>query len=120
MTFTDAGRGVFKAEGLLRCTKPWSRDYGPLSASPAGLRAAEKLPPGAWAWAHFDLLEKISHPVPYLFRVGRSRTRLRRLRLIGPSTSDWSEPWVEPGLARALATLTQRQRVAVMLICGHE
>ncbi len=75
---------------------------------------------GAWAWAHFDRLEKISHPVPYLLRVGRSRTRLRRLRLIGPSTSGCSEPWVEPGLARALATLTQRQRVAVMLICGHE
>ncbi len=74
----------------------------------------------AGAWAHFDRLEKISHPVPCLFRVGRSRTLLRRLRLIGPSTSDRSEPWVEPGLARALATLTQRQRVAVMLICGHE
>lgn len=122
MTFTDAGRGVFEAEGFAawyetvepRLRAALSAAYGPERGREA---AAEAL---AWAWAHLDRLNEISHPVPYLFRVGQSRTRLRRLRLIGPGTSDWSEPWVEPRLARALATLTQRQRVAVMLICGHE
>ena len=27
-------------------------------------------------------------------------------------------PWVEPGLPRALNTLSERQRVAVVLVCG--
>ena len=122
--FTDSGRGVFEAEGFAawyetvepRLRIALSAAYGP----ERGREAAAEALAWAWAWEHLDRLEEISHPVPYLFRVGRSRTRVRRPRLIRPGTSTWSEPWVEPGLARALATLTQRQRVAVMLICGHE
>lgn len=121
MTFTDSGRGVVEAEGFTawygtverRLRVALSAAYGPERGREA---TAEAL---AWAWEHLDRLGEIRHPVPYLFRVGRSRTRLRRIR-VAPGTHGWSEPWVEPGLARALASLTQRQRVAVMLICGHE
>lgn len=122
VTFTDSGRGVVETEGFTvwyetvepRLRAALSAAYGPDRGREA---AAEAL---AWAWEHLDRLGGIEHPVPYLFRVGRSRTRLRRIRLAAPAASGWSEPWVEPGLARALSCLTQRQRVAVMLVCGHE
>ncbi len=121
VTFTDSGRSLLGAEGFTawyktvepRLRVALSAAYGPERGREA---AAEAL---AWAWEHLDRLGELRHPVPYLFRVGRSRTRLRRIR-VSPGTNGWSEPWVEPGLAHALASLTQRQRVAVMLICGHE
>jgi DNA-directed RNA polymerase specialized sigma24 family protein len=122
VTFADSGRGVVEAEGFAswyeavepRLRVALSAAYGPERGREA---AAEAL---AWAWEHLDRLGEIKHPVPYLFRVGRSRTRLRRIRLTVPGATEWSEPWVEPGLARALSSLTPRQRVAVMLVCGHE
>lgn len=122
MTFTDPGRSVVEAEGFTawyetvepRLRVALSAAYGPERGREA---AAEAL---AWAWEHLDRLGEIEYPLAYLFRVGRSRTRLRRIRLAAPGASEWSEPWVEPGLARALASLTQRQRVTVMLVCGHE
>jgi RNA polymerase sigma factor (sigma-70 family) len=74
--------------------------------------AAEAL---AWAWEHRDRLDTVDKPVAYLYRVGRSRTRLRRVRILH-GRAEWSEPWIEPRLGAALASLTQRQRVAVVLV----
>lgn len=87
--------------------------YGPDRGREA---AAEAL---AWAWEHQDRLSRIERPVAYLFRVGRSRTRLGRTHVL-PWRPGWSEPWVEPGLSAALASLTRSQRIAVMLIYGHQ
>ena len=126
VTFTDSGRGVVEAEAEAEGFIAWdetveprsrvalSAAYGPERGREA---AAEAL---AWAWEHLDRPGEIKHPVSYLFRVGRSRTRLRRIRLATPGAHEWSAPWVEPGLSRALSSLTQRQRVAVMLVCGNE
>jgi DNA-directed RNA polymerase specialized sigma24 family protein len=72
----------------------------------------------AWAWEHQDRLPGLTNPVAYLFRVGRSRTRLRRLRILH-GRPDWSEPWAEPSLGSALSGLTQRQRVSVVLVHGY-
>jgi DNA-directed RNA polymerase specialized sigma24 family protein len=72
----------------------------------------------AWAWEHRDRLETIEHPVPYLYRVGQSRTRRRKLRVLHVR-SDWTEPRVEPGLMNALRKLTERQRIAVVLVHGY-
>ena len=72
----------------------------------------------AWAWEHQDRLGGLENPVAYLYRVGQSRSRFRRLRILH-GRADWQEPWVEPGLAHALAGLSQRQRIAVMLVHGH-
>jgi RNA polymerase sigma factor (sigma-70 family) len=62
----------------------------------------------------------MERPVGYLFRVGQSRTRRWRLsrRAVFPPPSAEEMPWVEPGLPRALNTLSDRQRVAVVLVCG--
>lgn len=62
----------------------------------------------------------MERPVGYLFRVGQSRTR--RLRLTRPdgfpAPGPSEMPWVEPGLPRALNGLSEKQRVAVVLVCG--
>lgn len=72
----------------------------------------------AWAWEHQERLAGLREPVGYLYRVGQSRTRLRRLRTVY-ARSEWSEPWVEPALKRGLEALSRRQRLAVILVYGY-
>lgn len=90
-----------------------SAAYGPERGREA---TAEAL---SWAWEHQDRLSGLANPVAYLFRVGASRTRLRRVPIVH-IRHGWHEPWVEPALARGLASLSERQRIAVMLVFGHE
>ncbi len=71
----------------------------------------------AWAWEYWARLSSVKNPVAYLYRVGQSKQRERRVRhtFERPQSDD---PFVEPGLAEALASLSERQRVAVMLVHG--
>lgn len=86
--------------------------YGPERGREA---ASEAL---AWAWEHRDRLRELTNPVRYLYRVGQSRARPRRRRILH-FRADYSDPWVEPKLARALADMPERQRVAVVLAHGY-
>jgi DNA-directed RNA polymerase specialized sigma24 family protein len=72
----------------------------------------------AWAWEHWTEVQDMRNPTGYLYRVGRSRTRGRKSRIVfvRPETT---EPWIEPGLAGALGELTERQRLAVSLVHGY-
>ena len=72
----------------------------------------------AWAWEHWDRVELLTNPVAYLYRVGRSRVRRRRQRLIFSAPAA-DAPWVEPALAPALAALAEQQRVVVVLVHGY-
>lgn len=72
----------------------------------------------AWAWEHQERLAGLERPVAYLYRVGQTRTRVRRLRILY-GRPEWPEPWVEPSLGAALASLSPRQRVAVVLVHGY-
>lgn len=72
----------------------------------------------AWAWEHRDRLESLDNPVRYLYRIGQSRTRFKRLRVLH-LRPEYSDPWVEPKLAKALASMPERQRVAVVLAHGY-
>lgn len=72
----------------------------------------------AWAWEHRDRLAGIDHPLRYLYRVGQSRTRRRKRRVLH-ARPEWTEPWVEPALARGLERLSEHQRVAVVLVHGY-
>lgn len=79
--------------------------------------AAEAL---AYAWEHWARLQDVTNLPGYLFRVAQSRTRGRRRR--EPALFDvpgWSEHRFEPGLPSALATLSERQRLAVVLVHGY-
>ena len=71
----------------------------------------------AWGWEHWSEVEAMDNPAGYLYRVGQSRTRPRKEppRFEAPPGA---EPWVEPSLLPALADLTERQRVAVVLVHG--
>jgi RNA polymerase sigma factor (sigma-70 family) len=70
-----------------------------------------------WAWQHWSRIEDVRNPVAFLYRVGQSRTRDRRRRVLveRPHVVD---PVFEPGLGAALAALPERQRVAVLLVHG--
>jgi DNA-directed RNA polymerase specialized sigma24 family protein len=72
----------------------------------------------AWAWEHWPELQTKGNPVGFIYRIGERRTRRRRI----PTTyvpNEMHEPWFEPGLATALASLTRRQRLAVVLVYGY-
>ena len=77
--------------------------------------AAEAL---AHGWEHWSEVRAMQNPTGYLYRVGQSRSRARKGRAVfTPDTGD-SDPLIEPGLAGALAQLTDRQRIAVVLVHG--
>ena len=77
--------------------------------------AAEAL---AYAWEHWERLQDVSTLPGYLFRVAQS-SRSRKRPPVLFDTSDWPDHLFEPGLPRALATLSHCQRVAVVLVYGY-
>lgn len=79
----------------------------------------------AYGWEHWDRLASMPNPVGYLYRVGQSRSRAlfrarvwRTRRPSFPVPSDNAEPSVEPALPSALRSLSENQRVAVVLVHG--
>jgi DNA-directed RNA polymerase specialized sigma24 family protein len=76
----------------------------------------------AWSFEHWDRVRTMEHPISYLYRVGQTRTRRlrRRWRSALPPGSVSSMPDVDPRLAGALGELPERQRVAVLLVHGHD
>jgi RNA polymerase sigma factor (sigma-70 family) len=79
----------------------------------------------AYAWQHRERLSGMENPTGYLYRVGQSEVRrLRRRERRGrrvefPAPEPNELPETEPGLADALAALSERQRTAVMLVHAH-
>lgn len=72
-----------------------------------------------YGWEHWDRIAEMENAAGYLYRVGRNRGRRTRRPLLLPDPPPpSSEPLVEPGLSAALAKLSDRQRVAVMLVHG--
>ncbi len=87
--------------------------YGPERGSEA---VSEAL---AYAWEHWAKVRALRNPAGYLYRVGQSRTR-PRLRPRSPSfPPPTEERWFEPELPNALASLTSKQRLSVVLIEGY-
>jgi RNA polymerase sigma-70 factor (ECF subfamily) len=71
----------------------------------------------AHGWQHWERVRDMENPIGYLYRVGRSRSRRFRYRTpVLPTVQANPLPWVEPGLPAALARLSVRQRVAVVLL----
>ena len=84
--------------------------------------AAESL---AWAWQNWDYVQDMTNPMGYLYRVGRTAA----IRALGHSATsastcieahpaEWELPDFEPNLAKFLAGLSERQRVAVWMVHG--
>ena len=72
-----------------------------------------------WAWDHWSKARALDHQVAYLLRVGQSKSRQRREPVTFTRTES-NEPWFDPGLAPALESLSEHQRIAVVLINGFE
>ena len=72
----------------------------------------------AYAWENWSRLQDIGNLPGYLFRVGQTRGRRRRTRVLF-AVPDAADHVFEPGLPAALAALTERQRVAVVLVHGY-
>ena len=70
----------------------------------------------AWAWEHWDRTRVLEYPVAYLHRVGRSRTRGRKVPLIRTDGRHVDAQAFEPGLRPALDSLSSNQRMAVVLV----
>lgn len=70
-----------------------------------------------WAWANWEKVRSMANPAGYLYRVGRSRSRLRRPVPLA-SEPVASPPAEHSDLVAALRRLTHHQRAAVMLVCG--
>jgi RNA polymerase sigma-70 factor (ECF subfamily) len=76
----------------------------------------------AYAWEHAADLDRMSNPVGYLYRVAQTSVRRQRRatrRFDLPRVDEHRLPDVEPRLPHALAALSDRQRVAVMLVHAH-
>jgi RNA polymerase sigma-70 factor (ECF subfamily) len=74
----------------------------------------------AYGWEHWDRVQTMENTLGYLYRVGQSRTRSRRhvLRITTWGAGVVDNVLVEPGLLPALASLSEQQRVAVVLVHG--
>lgn len=72
----------------------------------------------AYAWEHWARVRSMQNPAGYLYRVGQTKTRPRlRPRPVQPEPHV-DESWIEPSLPAALASLTSRQRLSVVLVEG--
>lgn len=75
----------------------------------------------AYGWENWDSLSSRSNPAGYLFGVGRNKARKRRkTRALLPAPPVGHEFFVEPALPEALNRLSDRQRVAVLLVHGED
>ena len=70
----------------------------------------------AYAWEHWDRIEDMENPAGYLYRVGRSRGRVRWRRPRFNPEPVLGFPEMEPGLPEALRSLSENQRITVFLI----
>lgn len=73
----------------------------------------------AYGWEHWSRVRVMGNPAGYLWGVGRNYARRTpRRRVVFPEAPGDAMPWIEPGLAPALGRLSERQRLAVLLIHG--
>ena len=72
----------------------------------------------AWGWEHLDRLQAMENPAGYLYRVGRTSVRDRKRRSFRP-VPEHVLPHVEPALPKALERLSEKQRIAVVMVHAY-
>src|SRR5580658_8288994 len=71
----------------------------------------------AYAWEHWAKIRGLANPAGYLYRVGQSSVRRRKVPVLFERPAD-ADIIYEPALMSLLADLPERQRVAVVLVHG--
>ena len=99
----------FVLEVRPRLTRAFVACVGTTNAADA---AAEAL---VYAFEHWETLRTMGNPTGYLYRVGRSRIRSRKVAHL-PAPASVGVPDIEPGLIPALQALPDSQRTAVWLV----
>lgn len=103
----------FVTDGGARLRRAFIAAYGPEVGAEATSDAL------AYAWEHWRRIAVMDNPTGYLYRVGQSKARRYRRRPTRlPQVEAVAQPWVEPGLPRALEHLSDRQRQAILLCHG--
>jgi len=74
----------------------------------------------AYGWEHWDRIRVMDNPAGYLYRVGRHAHKLRRIRPEFLPIPNPKFPDIEPALPKAMASLSEQQRTAVVLCYGLE
>jgi RNA polymerase sigma-70 factor (ECF subfamily) len=72
----------------------------------------------AYGWEHWDRISSMGNPVGYLYRVGRSSQR-RHKEPTWVETPQDHTPHFEPRLPTAIAALSEKQRLAVVLVHAY-
>jgi DNA-directed RNA polymerase specialized sigma24 family protein len=75
-----------------------------------------------YGWEHWDRVQRMDNPCGYLYRVGARRAQALkkpRPRPLFPAPPVAHNPWIEPGLPDALASLSPKQRTVVVLVHGY-
>jgi DNA-directed RNA polymerase specialized sigma24 family protein len=104
----DAGFRDFVTSAEPRLRRAFVAAFGP----DRGVEAtAEAL---AYAWERWPAIQAYDNPIGYLYRVGRSRTRVRKVRGLFERPAN-PDQWTEPGLGKALSKLSEPERVAVVV-----
>ena len=106
----------------------WARDAEPrlrqaLTASFGPERGDEAVVDAlAYAWEHWDQVSRKDNPFSYVYVVGRNNARRMTLlrRAVFVDSQEHRLPDVEPGLPAAVARLSEKQRIVVMLVYGYE
>jgi len=73
----------------------------------------------AYAWEHWPRVRSMANPAGYLYRVGQSSVRRRKVPVLFDRPVE-NDAVFEPALAGLLAALTERQRLAVVLVHGYQ
>lgn len=68
-----------------------------------------------FAWKNWDRVAPLEYPVPYLFRVGLSKSRRRKQGRL-PASPPVEMVHVEPTLVSSMQRLSRRQREVVWLV----
>jgi len=74
----------------------------------------------AYAWEHWDDIKSMENPAGYLYRVGQTAARKYIMYMkpgpLFPAVDRVELPDIEPGLPAALQSLSEPQRIAVVLL----
>lgn len=74
----------------------------------------------AYAWENWSKVSGMKNPVSWVYRAGQSRSRrFFRKPIQLPPPGGGHDPVVEPELPRCLARLSEKQRVAVVLVHAY-
>jgi len=74
----------------------------------------------AYGWEHWEKVSVMENPAGYLYRVGRTRASRTDRSPTFTRVAHGSIPEVEPGLPDALAALSEKQRVAVVMVHAYD